>query len=146
MKLTIIPLDKSIYKDNICYYFPVLDGIPSNVHALQWENNAGWIEFNDGSVNQEIQSLPEWANNCVEKWNQAEFNEKNPPAPTPEELLASCKLKAKALLANSDWSVLPDVGLKNTADYVTYRGILRGLVIQPQETPDFPVEPTPVWN
>jgi len=58
---------------------------------------------------------------------------------------ASCKAKAKALLAASDWSVLSDVGLANAADFVTYRGILRGLVTQPQVTPDFPVEPTPVW-
>ena len=53
--------------------------------------------------------------------------------------------KAKALLAASDWAVLPDVGLKNSADYVTYRGILRGLVISPVENPDFPVEPKAVW-
>lgn len=58
----------------------------------------------------------------------------------------ACKAQAKALLAASDWSVLPDVGLSNSADYVTYRGILRGLVTQPQENPDFPVEPTPIWS
>jgi hypothetical protein len=58
----------------------------------------------------------------------------------------ACSMKAKALLQASDWAVLPDVGLKNSADFVTYRGILRGLVIQPQETPDFPVEPKAVWS
>lgn len=58
----------------------------------------------------------------------------------------ACKAQAKALLAASDWSVLPDVGLKNAADFVTYRGILRGLVTQPQENPDFPVEPKAVWS
>ena len=57
-----------------------------------------------------------------------------------------CKAQAKALLAASDWSALPDVGLKNSADYVTYRGILRGLVISPVENPDFPVEPKAVWE
>jgi hypothetical protein len=57
-----------------------------------------------------------------------------------------CKSQAKSLLSASDWSVLPDVGLKNSADFVYYRGILRGLVTQPQVTPDFPVEPTPVWE
>lgn len=54
--------------------------------------------------------------------------------------------KAKALLAASDWAVLPDVGIKNSADFVTYRGILRGLVIQPQSEFNFPTEPTPVWG
>jgi hypothetical protein len=57
-----------------------------------------------------------------------------------------CKTQAKSLLAASDWAVLPDVGLKNSADYVTYRGILRGYVINPVTNPDFPTEPVPVWE
>lgn len=57
-----------------------------------------------------------------------------------------CKQQAKALLANSDWAALPDVGLKNQADFVTYRGILRGLAISPVEDPQFPTEPKPVWQ
>lgn len=60
--------------------------------------------------------------------------------------VANCKFKAKALLAASDWAVLPDVGLKNSAEFITYRGILRGLATQPQESPDFPVEPKAVWE
>ena len=58
----------------------------------------------------------------------------------------ACKDQAKELLAASDWAVLPDVGLKNSAAFITYRGILRGLVSQPQVAPDFPVEPTPIWE
>ena len=58
----------------------------------------------------------------------------------------ACKTKAKELLAQSDWAVLPDVGIKNSAAFITYRGILRGLATQPQVNPDFPVEPTPVWE
>lgn len=58
----------------------------------------------------------------------------------------ACKAKAKELLAKSDWSQMPDVGLKNSADFVTYRGILRGLVISPVTNPDFPVELVPVWE
>ena len=58
----------------------------------------------------------------------------------------ACKAQAKTLLSQSDWSVLPDVGLANSADFVTYRGILRGLVTQPQVSPDFPTIPEPVWS
>ena len=57
-----------------------------------------------------------------------------------------CISNAKFLLQASDWAVLPDVGLKNSADFVTYRGILRGLVISPVVDPTWPTEPTPVWE
>ena len=80
------------------------------------------------------------------------------PKPTQAELDAlailtqdalskdACSVQAKRLLADSDWAVLPDVGLKNAADYVTYRGILRGYAIQPVVDPVWPIEPTPVWE
>jgi hypothetical protein len=57
-----------------------------------------------------------------------------------------CKAKAKQLLSQTDWAVLPDVGLANSADFVAYRGILRGLVINPVVDAVFPVAPTPIWN
>ncbi len=57
-----------------------------------------------------------------------------------------CKEKAKQLIAATDWAVLPDVGLKNSADFVTYRGILRGLIITPVADPVWPTEPTPIWE
>lgn len=58
----------------------------------------------------------------------------------------NCKAKAKELIAKSDWAALPDVGLKNAAEFVTYRGILRGLIITPVADPVWPTEPTPIWE
>lgn len=58
----------------------------------------------------------------------------------------ACKAQAKALLAASDWSVLPDVGLTNQSDFVTYRSNLRALVLNPVENPVFGTEPTPIWS
>jgi len=58
----------------------------------------------------------------------------------------ACKAQAKALLSASDWSTLSDVGLANSAEYVTYRGILRSLVINPVVNPTWPTEPTPIWS
>jgi hypothetical protein len=57
-----------------------------------------------------------------------------------------CKAQAKALLAASDWSVLPDVQISNKADFENYRAILRGYVLSPVTNPTFPTEPTPIWN
>ena len=58
----------------------------------------------------------------------------------------ACKAQAKALLAASDWSVLPDVGLTNKSDFIAYRSALRNLALNPVENPTFPTEPTPVWG
>jgi hypothetical protein len=81
MKLTIIVDDKAVYIDGLMKaYAPLpLDlsqcNIPTNVHALQWKETAGWIEFQDnpdGSkpANEPITVLPEWALACVEVWEQ----------------------------------------------------------------------------
>jgi hypothetical protein len=58
----------------------------------------------------------------------------------------ACKAQAKALLAASDWSVLPDVQLSNKAAFDNYRAILRGYVISPVTDPTWPTEPQPVWG
>jgi len=58
----------------------------------------------------------------------------------------ACKDKAKSLLAASDWSVLPDVGLANKADFESYRATLRNLALNPVENPTFPTEPKAVWQ
>lgn len=58
----------------------------------------------------------------------------------------SCKSKAKDLIANSDWSVLPDVKLQNKSDFENYRSQLRELILNPVENPIFPTEPQPIWS
>ena len=54
--LTIIKEDKSVERDG---YGVVLDTVdlPSNVHAIQWDGSAGWIEYNDGTPNESISSI-----------------------------------------------------------------------------------------
>lgn len=85
MRLTIIPSDRLISVNarpitlsqesdtefNAC-------NIPENIHALQWYDTKGWIEFNDPSdpftpkqSNEEISKLPEWANALVNLYNAA---------------------------------------------------------------------------
>lgn len=77
MKLTIIPIDGAVYKDDYSYSGLDLSAAPNNVHALQWKDTKGWIEFKDNDdgtkpQNQTITELPNWANTCVTKWNEAE--------------------------------------------------------------------------
>lgn len=60
--------------------------------------------------------------------------------------LDACKAKAKELIAATDWAVLPDVGLANASEYQTYRATLRELIKKPVANPDWPTEPSPVWE
>jgi hypothetical protein len=93
MKLTIIPIDNAVYKDSVSYFGLDLSSVPNNVHALQWENTAGWIEFlnnDDGTkpLNEPIIALPDWANVCLTKWNDAKTTE--------EAVIAAAKAYAAA--------------------------------------------------
>ena len=73
-RVTIIPVDGAVYNDNVSYSELDLSscGIPADVHALQWYGSAGSIEFTDTRENEEITALPDWANACVAKWDEAE--------------------------------------------------------------------------
>jgi len=80
MKLTIIPIDGAVYKDGYSYSGLNLSFVPSSVHALQWKDTKGWIEFvdnDDGTKpqNESITELPNWANTCVTKWDEAKAAE-----------------------------------------------------------------------
>jgi hypothetical protein len=89
--LTIIVDDNAVYLDGA-----VLDkldltsaGIPSNVHALQWKTNIGWIEFRPNAdfshdPNQIINALPDWANTCVNIFNNQVQLNKNAAAAAAE--------------------------------------------------------------
>jgi hypothetical protein len=79
MRLTIIPIDSFVAVDGNSSRKP-LDlsscNIPSNIHALQWYETKGWVEFNDDNdpftprqPNEQITELPTWATACVEVWN-----------------------------------------------------------------------------
>lgn len=57
-----------------------------------------------------------------------------------------CKSESKKRIANSDWSVLPDVNISNKSEFESYRTQLRNLIINPVEDPIFPVEPNPIWS
>jgi len=58
-----------------------------------------------------------------------------PPAPTPEELAAQATAKRNQLLAESDWTQLPDaraaMGAEKAAEWDAYRQALRDITDQP---------------
>lgn len=65
---------------------------------------------------------------------------------TAQAPLEACSEEAKVRIAATDWSVLPDVGLANVAEFQSYRATLRALILNPVANPSWPTEPTPVWS
>ena len=137
MKLTIITADKSVGENGTFYNNLDLSlcNIPTDVHALQWQDTAGWIEYNSPLVeNQPITELPAWANCCMVKWTEA--NTPTPPSPPTAE---QNKKIAVSKLQATDWTTIPDVSdptksnpyLSNTQDFVTYRNAIRQYAINP---------------
>lgn len=77
MKLTIIPIDGAVYKDGYSYSGLDLSSVPANVHALQWYETEGEIEFSGRPKpqNEIITELPSWATEALNKWNEAKAAE-----------------------------------------------------------------------
>ena len=94
MRITIIPVDGAVYVDG--YSYSNLDlsgcGIPNEIHALQWYDTYGEVEFNssfDGEniikpSNQIIRELPDWVNAAKSKWDEAKIAEEDAAAKTKE--------------------------------------------------------------
>ena len=80
MRLTIIRADGAVYKDGTSYSGLDLTAVPANVHALQWYETEGEVEFISNPdrtkpQNEIISELPSWANACVAKWDEAKAAE-----------------------------------------------------------------------
>jgi hypothetical protein len=80
-RVTIIVDDSAVYLDT--GVLTDLDfsqcGIPEDVHALQWLDDKGHVEFRGQFAhNEPITALPEWSINCIAKWEEA--IQLNPPA------------------------------------------------------------------
>ena len=80
MKLTIIPSDSFVAVDGDGSHRPLdlsICEIPQDVHALQWFDTKGWVEFVDPvdpfapkPPNEMIEVLPAWALACVGVWEE----------------------------------------------------------------------------
>lgn len=153
MKLTIIPIDGSVGEDSVFYNGLDLSscGIPADVHALQWDGAAGWIEYESPLVqNEPITELPTWANCCMAKWTEANIPV-SPQPPTAEQNKSTAVLKLQA----TDWTTIPDVAdpaksnpyLSNAQDFVVYRNAVRQYAINPVAgNINWPVVPQEVWT
>jgi hypothetical protein len=152
MRLTIVIPDKTVCKDSFCILNLSWEGTPITVHALQWYEDHGEIEFNNGDPNQKITELSDWALNAVAAWDAVYVPPVPPVPPTPAE---TNKFTASGLLYQTDWTTISDVSdptksnpyLTNVQDFLNFRNTVRAVAINPPETPfDFPPIPKAQWS
>jgi len=88
MKLTIIRSDNAVYKDGVAYSDLDLSVVPTNIHALQWYDYEGEVEFNGKPKpqNELITVLPDWVNVCLTKWDEAKAAEEEQIAKLQEQI------------------------------------------------------------
>jgi len=152
MKLTIIPSDQAVDIDGNTKKPLIWEGTPDDVHALQWDQDAGDIELKNPTRNEPITELPQWALNAVASWEVGPAPVPIPPPPPATK--ESNKRRASNMLGDTDWTTIPDVAdptksnpyLTNTDEFLAFRNLVRAIAINP---PDgdivWPVQPSPVW-
>lgn len=138
MRLIIIPADGKVFINDNGHDDLTLSGIPSNVHALQWfDGDAGEIEYNDGTPNQAITSLPSWASTIATERQAVidqEIADMEAAQAEYDAWAASDAGKAELnrterdrLLRISDWTQGEDVPTAIKSAYTSYRQSLRDL-------------------
>jgi hypothetical protein len=152
MRLTIIPKDYAVYIAGVPYSPLDMSSVPVNVHALQWFDTSGWIEFTNAPTEQ-ITELPSWAITCVEEWEAADYRRKHPDPTTPSA--EDNKKTALKLLSETDWAALPEVSdplksdpyLVNADEFNVYRNAVRKNAISPRNgVMDWPDKPLDIWQ
>lgn len=134
MKLSIIPIDGTVCEDGVCYLHLLWEGTPINVHALQWQDTSGWIEYVGDKPNETIDTLPTWAENAMSAWEAAAA----PKPPTPNTAEENKSL-AGSLLQETDWTQIPSVSdpllsnpyLANKLAFDQYRNDVRQYAVYP---------------
>lgn len=152
MRLTIINADKTVYLNGKAHFNIDLSFLPNNLHAFQWRNSTGEIEWKD-KPNDIVDSLPSWAEQAISLWNIKEEEELLSESNlnnnlSTEEKLASIREERDIRLAYTDWTQLLDVqalhGEEWRLSWSKYRQALRDLPNQSDldlDNPDWPIPP-----
>ncbi len=151
MRVTIICGEGKVIVDGIAIEGIDLSFMDPTIRVVQWRDTNGWVEFypvdDVYSTNLKITDFSPFQA-AVDAW-QVIYDVETAPAPEPtyEEKLAAQQQQAKQLLADSDWAVLPDVGLANQDAWVAYRAALRPLATTETTLVDsFPTQPEVIWG
>ena len=136
MKLTIVPGDKAIGIDGefLLKIQEDLSWIPTNIHALQWYDTYGEVEYNDGSPNEKIEELGIYQQAVIDYQNEIQRLEdekiaQEAASEAARDYWSELRMMRDQLLSNSDWTQIPDAPLTETQKtaWQTYRQQLRDL-------------------
>ena len=160
MRLTISPSDKYISVDNdgILQIQQDLSWIPSNIHALQWYDTWGEVEYNDGTPNERLeelgifeQAVEDYNNEIVRIENQRIADEE--AAEAARDYWSELRTLRDQRLTESDWTQVADAPLteEQKIAWQSYRQALRDLpenitdpkplVLDPNH-PDWTIKPS----
>lgn len=155
MRLIIIPQDKFISVDGqgLLNIEQDLSWIPSNIHAVQWYNTWGEIEYNDGSPNQRIEELGIFQQAIEDHNNEVQrITEESAETEAARDYWQELRVLRNQRLTESDWTQVADAPLteEQKTAWIIYRQALRDLpqnisdpkplVLDPNH-PSWPVKP-----
>ena len=128
MRLTVVPSDKIIIKDGKEYKVTDLSYLDSNIHAIQWYDDKGEIEYVDGTSNLAITDITPY-NQCVTDWEAAKTKEAEANVYTDEQWQNWFREIRDELLLDSDWTQVSDNKLSDSkkTEWQTYRQKLRDI-------------------
>lgn len=147
MRFTLVTKDNVVVIDGKLKKID-LSSLDQSIHAVQWDNDSGWIEYQETPEgkpqNEKITSLDQFQE-YIDLWNTTPSPDQDEPAFSIPSAQAS-KDTAYALLLETDYIFLPDVNILNKDEFITYRAFLRDIVMNPREgVIQWPKKPTAVW-
>ena len=129
MRLTVVPSDKIIIKDGKEYKVTDLSYLDSNIHAIQWYDDKGEIEYVDGTSNLEITDITPY-NQCVTDWEAAKTKEAEANVYTAEQWEKWFRDIRNELLTDSDWTQVSDNQLSD-CKYIDWLSYIEGFCDMP---------------
>ena len=128
MKLTVITPDKVVIKDGEAYPIEDLSYLDANIHAIQWQDTTGEIEYKDATPNLIISDITPY-NKCVTDWEAVKTKELEKNVLSDEEYEKSFREIRNTLLLDSDWTQFTDSPLTDAkkTEWKTYRQALRDM-------------------
>jgi len=148
MRITIIPSDKTIGIDGdfLLSIQQDISWVPENIHAVQWYNTWGEVEYTDDSPNERIEELGIYQQAVIDFNNELKRIEDEQKA--QEEAIEAARdywgeLRSlrNQKLTQSDWTQVSDAPFteEQKISWQSYRQALRDL---PENTED---PKNPVW-